>query len=66
MDAALAAGALGAFVSGAGPSILALCSDQASAGTVLDDMAAAAANANVPGRSLALGLTQAGAHVVED
>ena len=66
MDAADAAGALGACVSGAGPTILAFCGDQASAVTVMAEMAAAAAAAQVAGRPQALGLTQVGAHVVED
>jgi homoserine kinase len=63
IERALEAGALGACVSGAGPSILALCSlDTASA--ISAALAAAAAELAEPGRTLSLALSQRGAYVV--
>lgn len=64
IQAALDAGALGACVSGAGPSILALCSGGEQARSVADAMAVAASARNVPGQPLCLALTLRGAHVV--
>jgi homoserine kinase len=58
------AGALGAFTSGAGPSILALCGDEARATSVAAAFEATAQRLRVPGLSLNLALSDAGAHVV--
>lgn len=64
VQAALDAGALGACVSGAGPSILALCASGDQARSAARAMAAAASARNIPGRPLCLALTPRGAHVV--
>jgi homoserine kinase len=66
LEAAMQTGALGAFISGAGPSILALCADEAGADAVEAAFAATAEILNVPGISLRLALTDRGAHVVVD
>lgn len=62
--AALAAGALGACVSGAGPTILAFCDDDRQARDVARAMAAEAATRHVPGQPLSLPLSHEGAHLV--
>jgi homoserine kinase len=64
LDAALEAGALAAFVSGAGPSILALCADAQSAQSVMQSLSAEANRKRVPGSAIPLALTQRGAHIV--
>jgi homoserine kinase len=64
LDTAMRAGALGAFTSGAGPSILALCGDEARATSVAAAFDATAERLRVPGMSLNLALSDAGAHVV--
>lgn len=64
LDAALQAGALAAFVSGAGPSILALCADAQSAESVMRSLAAEADRRGVLGSAIPLALTQRGAHIV--
>jgi homoserine kinase len=65
LEAAMRAGALGAYVSGAGPTIMALCADSSSQA---DDVASAfertARSLNVAGMVLRLALTEQGAHVV--
>ncbi len=63
LESAMSAGALGAFVSGAGPTILALCTD-AQVVSVQQALASSARSLQVPGETLVLGLTQQGAHVV--
>jgi homoserine kinase len=64
IDAALAAGALGAYSSGAGPSVLALCADDAGAAAVCQALARAAARAAAPGCTLTAAISPRGAHVV--
>jgi homoserine kinase len=67
LDRAMEAGALGAFMSGAGPTVLALCSAlDGSAGAVESAFQSAAAKLCVPGSVLRLGLVDRGAHVVPD
>ena len=63
LEAAMSAGALGAFVSGAGPTILALCTE-AEIASVKEAFEASARSMRVAGVTLVLGLTQQGAHVV--
>ena len=58
-------GALGAFTSGAGPSVLALCADDPRADTVAAAMTAAAARLGVGGEALRLPLSDRGAYVVD-
>ncbi|HEY3062928.1 MAG TPA: homoserine kinase [Chloroflexota bacterium] len=60
LEAAMNAGALGAYTSGAGPSVLALVADDARAQAVADAFDALA----VPGAALRLRLSERGAHVV--
>jgi homoserine kinase len=64
LDAAMQAGALGAFISGAGPTVLALCLADATADVVADAFTSTAQQAEVGGRVLRLGLCDRGAHVV--
>jgi len=66
IEAALSAGALGACVSGAGPTILAFCGDAAQAERVSRAMEVEAALRGVTGRPLSLPLSPQGAHVVHD
>jgi homoserine kinase len=65
LEAAMRAGALGAFISGAGPTVLAL---SASGGQAVDRIQAAfesaARDEHIPGAVLCLGLSERGAHVV--
>jgi homoserine kinase len=63
LDAAMQAGALGAYVSGAGPSVLALCTEDRAA-FVASAFEAAAGALNVAGSVLRLGISDRGAHVV--
>jgi len=65
LDTAMAAGALGAFTSGAGPSVLALCADDASAARVEASFADVARSLDVAGAVLRLALSDRGAHVVD-
>jgi len=65
MESAMSAGALGAFVSGAGPTILALCRETEIA-AVKEAFEMAARKTEAAGATLVLGLTQQGAHVVDD
>jgi homoserine kinase len=64
LDVAMQAGALGAFTSGAGPSVLALCADEAHAETVAAAFTDTARRLEVNGRSLRMSLTERGAHIV--
>jgi homoserine kinase len=66
LDAAMQAGALGAFISGAGPTVLALCQADRQINSVSRAFEATAANLDVGGGTLALALTDSGAHVVVD
>jgi homoserine kinase len=66
IEAALSAGALGAYSSGAGSSILALCPGRAEAETVCAAFNCAATRCQVPGSTLTVGLSPVGAHVVDD
>jgi homoserine kinase len=65
LQAAMRAGALGAFISGAGPTVLALSlsGDQA-LDRVQEAFESAARDENVPGTVLQLALSERGAHVV--
>jgi homoserine kinase len=62
--AARAAGALGAFLSGAGSTVLALTDDAAAIGPIVDGLAAAARHAGLPARAEAIDPRDAGARVV--
>lgn len=64
LDAAMQAGALGSFISGAGPTVMALCASDASADDVAFAFATVARDENVAGSVLRLGLSDRGAHVV--
>jgi homoserine kinase len=64
LQAALEAGALGSFVSGAGPSVLALCAANGAADAVVDAFMSTSRQNGVPGSVLTLDLTDRGAHVV--
>ena len=64
LDAAMQAGALGAYVSGAGPTILALCASGAQVEAVAAAFDSTAVRLEVPGSTLRLALTDRGAHVV--
>jgi homoserine kinase len=66
LEAAMRAGALGAFVSGAGPTILALCADAAQVASVTDAFDTATRDLRVDGSTRAFALTEQGAHVVLD
>jgi homoserine kinase len=65
LESAMRAGASGAFTSGAGPSILALCPDETSAEMVASAFDATARQLRVPGMSMRLGLSERGAHLVD-
>ena len=58
------AGAVGAFVSGAGPTLLALCASGIQADAVAATFEATARHLEVPGTILRLALTEQGAQVV--
>jgi homoserine kinase len=65
LEAAMRAGALGAFISGAGPSVLALCMSGDDTGDHIQAaFESAARDEHVPGAVLRLGLSERGAHVV--
>jgi homoserine kinase len=64
LETAMQAGALCAFTSGAGPSILGLCADGRAAAWVAAALSRAAAELSLGGESLRLNLTDRGAHVV--
>jgi homoserine kinase len=61
---AMAAGALGAFTSGAGPSVLALCADELQANAVGAAFADTAQRLGEPGQTMQMSLIDEGAHVV--
>jgi len=63
IDAALAGGAHGAFLAGAGPTVMALTTGNED--TVLDSMKETALRLDVPGRGLVTHPVEQGAHVVE-
>jgi homoserine kinase len=64
LEAAMRAGALGAFMSGAGPTVLALCSSTRDLERVDEAFASAARDQHVPGTTVRLALSERGAHVV--
>jgi homoserine kinase len=64
LDAAMDAGALGSFVSGAGPTVLALCRSDASVDAVAGALEASALDNDVSGSVLRLSVSDRGAHVV--
>lgn len=64
LQAAMHAGALGAYISGAGPTVLALCGDAEQVAAVSSALDAKAADLAVPGSTLSLAVSQAGAHVL--
>ena len=64
LEAAMRAGALGAFISGAGPTVLALCSSTRDLESVAEAFESAARDEHVPGVALRLALSEQGAHVV--
>jgi homoserine kinase len=64
IKAAIRAGAFGACISGAGPSVLALCADEDTAVAVRHELDATAQQDGVPGASLLLSISHRGAHVV--
>ncbi|HEY1296109.1 MAG TPA: homoserine kinase [Chloroflexota bacterium] len=64
LDAAMHAGALGSCVSGAGPTVLALCASDSAVDSVSQALTVAARREGVAGSLLRLGLTDRGAHVV--
>ena len=64
LQAAMQAGALGAYISGAGPTVLALCQNADQVASVTRAFEATAADLQVPGSALPLSLTESGAHVV--
>jgi homoserine kinase len=64
LETARQAGALGAFTSGAGPSVLALCADEPQANAVGVAFAATAQRLGEPGQTFQMSLIDRGAHVV--
>lgn len=64
LEAAMQAGALGAFMSGAGPTVLALCPADVCVEAVAQAFTSTAEREGVRGRALRLALTDRGAHVV--
>ncbi len=64
LKAAMQAGALGAFTSGAGPSVLALCGENEHVDAVAASFDATAQQLGLGGMTMRLSLTDAGAHVV--
>jgi homoserine kinase len=64
LEAAVQAGALGAYISGAGPTVLALCQGIDQVASVTRAFEATAADLHVGGSTLVLALSQSGAHVV--
>jgi homoserine kinase len=65
LDAAMQAGALGAFTSGAGPSALALCADRQQVDAVAEAFDSTARQLGVAGASMCLSLSETGAHIVD-
>jgi homoserine kinase len=65
LEVAMQSGGLGAFMSGAGPSVLALCADEARAESVAAAYESTARQLRVPGVALRVALVDRGAHVVE-
>jgi homoserine kinase len=65
LEAAMHAGALGAFTSGAGPSILALCAEADDVERVAEAFERTAASLRVSGHTVHLQTTIRGAHVVD-
>jgi homoserine kinase len=64
LDAAMQAGALGAYISGAGPTVMALCADSAGhADAVVSAFERTARATGVAGKTLRLALSEQGAHV---
>jgi homoserine kinase len=64
LETAMHTGALAAFTSGAGPSVLALCADDDRADAVAIALSSTARRLDVAGTSLRLALSDRGAHVV--
>jgi homoserine kinase len=64
LEAAMQAGASGAFMSGAGPTVMTLCASSAAAASVAVAFESVAARLGVPGETRHLALTDRGAHVV--
>jgi homoserine kinase len=64
LESAMQGGALGAYVSGAGPTVLALCADSAQVESVSVAFERTAADLSVAGSVLRLDLIEQGAHVV--
>jgi homoserine kinase len=64
LEAAMHAGALGAFTSGAGPSILAFCAEDDGAAKVAAEFEQTAVRLRVSGRTMQLQTSIRGAHVV--
>jgi homoserine kinase len=64
LESAMQSGALGAYVSGAGPTILALCGDADQAAAVALAFTRTAEKRGIPGSTLRLALSDRGAHVV--
>ena len=64
LEAAMQAGAAGAFISGAGPTVMALCASPAQAESVSAAFESVAARVGVAGTTRQLALTDRGAHVV--
>lgn len=62
--AATSAGALGAALSGAGSTVIALCADASSAEAVAESMAAAAASGGLDGRAVVVRPTSEGARIL--
>ena len=65
LENAMEAGALGAYTSGAGPSVLALCGDDRQADCVAAALESTAERKGIAGEVLRLSLTETGAHVVD-
>lgn len=64
LETAMQAGAFGAYVSGAGPTLLALCGEAAQAVAVEVAFTEEARRLHLPGSTLRLSLSERGAHVV--
>jgi homoserine kinase len=64
LEAAMQAGALGAFISGAGPTVMALCASSDQVESVSAAFESVAERLGVSGEALQLALTDRGAHVV--
>ena len=64
LEAAMQAGALGAYISGAGPTVLALCQTPDQVASVLRVFESTATDLHVAGSTLSLALTESGASIV--